>query len=95
MCSSLFFSCPTVYAKDEGLPPNYAKVTVRIRVLDKNDNAPFFGRLYYRIEVPENLETLPLFTLKATDKDAGDSGVIYYKITGELAFCLLYRSVSK
>ncbi|KAL6115852.1 dchs1 [Pungitius sinensis] len=71
----------TVYAKDEGLPPNYAKATVRIRVLDKNDNAPFFGRLYYRIEVPENLETLPLFTLKATDKDAGDSGVIHYKIT--------------
>ncbi|KAM8903146.1 protocadherin-16-like [Spinachia spinachia] len=71
----------TVYAKDQGLPPNHAKATVRITVLDQNDNAPFFGRLYYRIEVPENLETLPLFTLKATDKDAGDSGVIYYKIT--------------
>ncbi|KAM6931595.1 protocadherin-16-like [Lycodopsis pacificus] len=71
----------TVYAKDEGLPPNYAKATVRIRVLDENDNAPFFGRLYYIIEVPENLPTLPLFTLKATDQDAGDSGEINYKIT--------------
>ncbi|XP_076591464.1 protocadherin-16-like [Chaetodon auriga] len=72
----------TVYAKDGGLPPNYAKATVRIRVLDENDNAPFFGRLYHSIEVPENLEALPLFTLRATDQDAGDSGEINYKITG-------------
>ncbi|XP_045930685.1 protocadherin-16-like [Micropterus dolomieu] len=71
----------TVYAKDGGLPPNYAKAIVRIRVLDENDNAPFFGRLYYSIEVPENLEALPLFTLRATDQDAGDSGEINYKIT--------------
>ncbi|XP_029302997.1 protocadherin-16-like [Cottoperca gobio] len=71
----------TVYAKDEGLPPNYAKATVRIRVLDENDNAPFFGRLYYSIEVPENLEALPLFTLRATDQDTGDSGQMNYKIT--------------
>ncbi|XP_034063007.1 protocadherin-16-like isoform X1 [Gymnodraco acuticeps] len=70
----------TVFAKDEGLPPNHAKATVKIRVLDENDNAPFFGRLYYSIEVPENLEALPLFTLKATDQDAGDSGEIIYKI---------------
>ncbi|KAK5868901.1 hypothetical protein PBY51_009876 [Eleginops maclovinus] len=70
----------TVYAKDEGLPPNYAKATVKIRVLDENDNAPFFGRLFYSLEVPENLEALPLFTLKATDQDAGDSGEIIYKI---------------
>ncbi|XP_068174112.1 protocadherin-16-like [Antennarius striatus] len=71
----------TVYARDGGLPPNYAKTTVRIRVLDKNDNVPVFGRLYYSIEVPENLETLPLFTLRATDQDVGDSGELKYKIT--------------
>ncbi|XP_010767620.1 protocadherin-16-like, partial [Notothenia coriiceps] len=70
----------TVFAKDEGLPPNHAKATVKIRVLDENDNAPFFGHLYYSIKVPENLEALPLFTLKATDQDAGDSGEITYKI---------------
>lgn len=72
----------TVYAKDGGLPPNYAKATVRIRVLDQNDNAPSFGRLYHNIEVPENLEASPLFTLRATDKDAEESGEISYKITG-------------
>uniref|UniRef100_A0A7N6AUZ2 Protocadherin-16 n=1 Tax=Anabas testudineus TaxID=64144 RepID=A0A7N6AUZ2_ANATE len=71
----------TVYAKDGGLPPNYAKATVRIRVLDENDNAPVFGRLYYSIEVPENLEALPLFTLRATDPDTEDSGKLNYRIT--------------
>lgn len=71
-----------VYAKDSGLPPNYARATVRIRVLDENDNPPVFGRLYYSIEVPENLEALPLFTLRATDPDAGDSGDMIYRITG-------------
>uniref|UniRef100_A0A3Q1FH58 Protocadherin-16 n=1 Tax=Acanthochromis polyacanthus TaxID=80966 RepID=A0A3Q1FH58_9TELE len=73
----------TVYAKDGGLPPNYAKATVRIKVLDVNDNAPVFGRLYYSIEVPENLEALPLFTLRATDPDAENSGVVNYRITAE------------
>ncbi|KAM3875515.1 LOW QUALITY PROTEIN: protocadherin-16-like [Diretmus argenteus] len=71
----------TVYAKDGGLPPNYAKATVRIRVLDENDNVPVFGRLYYSIEVPENLEPLALFTLRANDQDLGDSGVMSYRIT--------------
>ncbi|CAG6000189.1 unnamed protein product [Menidia menidia] len=70
----------TVYAKDGGLPPNYAKATVKIRVLDVNDNAPVFGRLYYTIEVPENMEALPLFTLRAIDTDTGDSGEINYRI---------------
>uniref|UniRef100_A0A673C4G1 Protocadherin-16 n=1 Tax=Sphaeramia orbicularis TaxID=375764 RepID=A0A673C4G1_9TELE len=71
----------TVYAKDGGLPPNYAKATVRIRILDENDNAPVFGRLYYTIDVPENLEAMPLLTLRATDQDVGESGAITYKIT--------------
>lgn len=81
---SFFFSfLLTVYAKDGGLPPNYAKATVRIRVLDENDNTPFFGRFYYSIEVPENLEAIPLFTLRANDQDAGENGKMNYKLTGE------------
>uniref|UniRef100_A0A672FZE0 Protocadherin-16 n=1 Tax=Salarias fasciatus TaxID=181472 RepID=A0A672FZE0_SALFA len=72
-----------LYAKDGGLPPNYAKATVNINVLDVNDNAPVFGRLYYTIEVPENMKALPLFTLRATDPDAGDSQKIVYRIAGD------------
>ncbi|XP_072315573.1 protocadherin-16-like [Eucyclogobius newberryi] len=70
----------TVYAKDGGLPPNFAKTTVKIRVLDENDHAPVFGRLFYSIEVPENMEPQPLFTLRATDLDTGPSGDISYRI---------------
>lgn len=82
----------TVYAKDGGLPPNYARATVRIRVLDENDNTPFFGRLYHNIEVPENIEPLSLFTLRATDQDAEESGKINYKITGLNLFFFLCRT---
>lgn len=57
-------------------------------MLDENDNTPYFGRLYYSIEVPENLEAMPLFTLRAHDQDSGESGIINYKITGE--FFLLF-----
>lgn len=69
-------------------------------MLDENDNAPSFGRLYHNIEVPENLEASPLFTLRATDKDAEESGKITYKITGwtlffyVLVFLFLFRIFS-
>ncbi|KAG7484455.1 hypothetical protein MATL_G00049540 [Megalops atlanticus] len=76
----------TVYAKDGGLPPNFSKATVRIEVLDENDNTPTFGRLFHSLEVPENLESVELFTLRATDQDSGDSGKVEYRISaGDLA----------
>uniref|UniRef100_A0A8K9Y0V4 Protocadherin-16 n=1 Tax=Oncorhynchus mykiss TaxID=8022 RepID=A0A8K9Y0V4_ONCMY len=71
----------TVYARDGGVPPNFARASVRIRMLDENDNAPTFSRLYYSLDVPENMEAVELFTLRATDLDAGDSGEMTYKIT--------------
>ncbi|KAG9351769.1 hypothetical protein JZ751_023020 [Albula glossodonta] len=71
----------TVYAKDGGLPPNFSKATVRIEVLDENDNIPTFSRPLHSLEVPENLEPVELFTLRATDQDTGDSGDVEYSIT--------------
>ncbi|KAI7801010.1 putative protocadherin-16 [Triplophysa rosa] len=71
----------TVYVRDGGSPPNFAKTTVRVTVLDENDNRPVFGRVYYSLEVPENQEPVTLFTIRATDQDSGDSGVLHYKIT--------------
>uniref|UniRef100_A0A8C8C7Y4 Protocadherin-16 n=1 Tax=Oncorhynchus tshawytscha TaxID=74940 RepID=A0A8C8C7Y4_ONCTS len=76
----------TVYARDGGMPPNFARASVRIQMLDENDNAPTFSRLYYSLEVPENMEAVELFTLRATDLDTGDSGEMTYKITaGDLS----------
>ncbi|KAK1169607.1 hypothetical protein AOXY_G8441 [Acipenser oxyrinchus oxyrinchus] len=70
----------TVYAKDGGLPPNFATATVRITVLDENDNSPAFEKDSYHLEVPENQEPVALFTMKAMDHDAGENGRVEYKI---------------
>lgn len=77
-----------VYAKDGGIPPNFAKAKVHITVLDENDNAPAFGRQHYSLEVPENQEPVELFSLKATDLDTGESGRLNYKITGKTLFLI-------
>ncbi|XP_051534406.1 protocadherin-16 [Myxocyprinus asiaticus] len=75
------FYTVTVYARDGGSPPNFTKTRVRVTVLDENDNRPVFGRVYYSLEVPENQEPVNLITIRATDHDSGDSGVVHYKIT--------------
>ncbi|XP_076130098.1 protocadherin-16 [Alosa pseudoharengus] len=70
----------TVYAKDGGMPPNFAKATVHISVLDENDNAPVFGRPQHSLEVPENQAPVELCVLRATDLDTGEGGVLEYRI---------------
>ncbi|XP_062309019.1 protocadherin-16 [Osmerus eperlanus] len=71
----------TVYAKDGGLPPNFAKAVVRVSVQDENDNAPAFGRPWYTLEVPENQPAVELCTLRASDPDTGANGDLEYRIT--------------
>lgn len=73
----------SVYARDGGLPPNFAKVLVRVEVQDVNDNAPVFARPWYELEVPENQVPVELCFLKATDLDSGPGGELEYRITGE------------
>ncbi|XP_061557950.1 LOW QUALITY PROTEIN: protocadherin-16-like [Phycodurus eques] len=71
----------TVYARDRGLPPNFAKATVRVEVEDVNDNAPVFAQPWYGLEVPENHAPVELCFLKATDPDSGGGGELEYRIT--------------
>lgn len=78
-----FLLCDLVYAKDGGMPPNFAQAKVHITVMDENDNAPTFGRLQYSLELPENLDPVEIFIIKATDHDSGDSGRVEYRITGK------------
>lgn len=73
----------SVYARDGGLPPNFAKAVVRVEVKDVNDNAPIFAKPWYGLEVPENQAAVELCFLKATDPDSGPGGELEYKITGE------------
>uniref|UniRef100_A0A671WKU3 Protocadherin-16 n=1 Tax=Sparus aurata TaxID=8175 RepID=A0A671WKU3_SPAAU len=70
----------TVYARDRGLPPNFAKAVVRVEVQDVNDNAPVFAKPWYGLEVPENQAPVELFFLKATDPDTGPGGELEYRI---------------
>lgn len=78
-----------MYARDGGLPPNFAKALVRVEVQDVNDNAPVFARPWYSLEVPENQPPVQLCFLKATDPDSGPGGELEYRITGENR--VLYR----
>uniref|UniRef100_A0A8C7FQ74 Protocadherin-16 n=1 Tax=Oncorhynchus kisutch TaxID=8019 RepID=A0A8C7FQ74_ONCKI len=70
----------TIVAQDYGVPALSSSQLLSVQVID-NDNAPTFSRLYYSLEVPENMEAVELFTLRATDLDTGDSGEMTYKIT--------------
>lgn len=73
----------SVFARDSGLPANFAKAVVRVEVQDVNDNAPVFAKPWYGLEVPENQEPVQLCFLKATDPDSGPGGELQYRITGE------------
>ncbi|XP_033954706.1 protocadherin-16 [Pseudochaenichthys georgianus] len=71
----------TVYARDGGLPSNFAKAVVRVAVQDVNDNTPVFAKSWYGLEVPENQAPVELCFLKATDPDSGPGGELEYRIT--------------
>ncbi|CAI9733452.1 protocadherin beta-15-like [Octopus vulgaris] len=69
----------TLEAKDGGNPPKTATLKVHISVTDVNDNTPVFSHDLYNTSVSNSHQRhLPIFTLKATDKDSGDNGRILY-----------------
>ncbi|XP_043995914.1 protocadherin-16-like isoform X1 [Gambusia affinis] len=70
----------SVYARDGGLPANFAKAVVRVEVQDVNDNIPIFAKSLYELEVPENQDPVELCFIKATDPDSGPGGEIEYRI---------------
>lgn len=72
-----------MYARDGGVPPNFAKAVVRVEVQDVNDNTPVFAKPWYGLDVPENQAPVELCFLKATDPDSGLGGELEYRITGE------------
>uniref|UniRef100_A0A4W5K4E9 Cadherin domain-containing protein n=1 Tax=Hucho hucho TaxID=62062 RepID=A0A4W5K4E9_9TELE len=80
-CSHSLSVPPPVYARDGGLPPNFAKVVVRVLVQDENDNVPVFARPWYGLEVPESQSPVELCIVRAADADTGPAGDIEYRIT--------------
>ncbi|XP_045140671.1 protocadherin beta-14-like [Echinops telfairi] len=66
-------------ALDGGSPPRTGMSQVVILVLDINDNAPEFARLFYEARVPENSSVGSLvIKVSARDPDAGTHGELSY-----------------
>ncbi|XP_010226080.1 PREDICTED: LOW QUALITY PROTEIN: protocadherin-16 [Tinamus guttatus] len=74
----------TVVVQDHGTPPRSATMSVRVRVLDINDNAPSFAQATYTVEVPEDLPVGTLvLQLVAQDPDEGTNGQVTYYLGNE------------
>ncbi|XP_007650792.1 protocadherin beta-8-like [Cricetulus griseus] len=71
----------TLTAVDGGSPPRSGATTVRIEVVDINDNAPQFVQSLYEVQVPENspVDALVLI-VSARDLDAGIHGNVVYSL---------------
>ncbi|XP_069892311.1 protocadherin beta-5-like [Dipodomys merriami] len=71
----------TLTALDGGAPPSSGTSTVRIEVVDINDNAPEFLQSLYEVQVPENspMDSL-VVTVSARDLDAGTHGSVAYAL---------------
>ncbi|XP_052011493.1 protocadherin beta-8 isoform X10 [Apodemus sylvaticus] len=68
-------------ALDGGAPPKSGTTTVRIEVVDINDNAPQFVQSLYAVEIPENSPLNALVvTVSARDLDAGIHGNVAYSL---------------
>ncbi|XP_056625236.1 protocadherin alpha-8-like isoform X6 [Triplophysa dalaica] len=71
----------TLVAKDAGQPPLSSVKTITVEVSDVNDNNPEFSSSPYAFYVTENNAAgKSLFSVSASDKDAGESGVVSYQI---------------
>ncbi|XP_034642242.1 protocadherin gamma-A4-like [Trachemys scripta elegans] len=86
----------TVTATDNGTPPLSTATTIPLRILDTNDNAPFFDKTSYTAYVTENNPRgASFFSLKANDPDWGENArVTYYIIEGDRSEVPLSSSIS-
>ncbi|XP_032952902.1 protocadherin beta-11 [Rhinolophus ferrumequinum] len=66
-------------AVDGGSPPRSGTASVRVVVVDINDNSPEFEQTFYEVKIPENsvLRSL-VVTVSAWDLDSGKNGEISY-----------------
>ncbi|XP_074169774.1 protocadherin beta-11 [Rhinolophus sinicus] len=66
-------------AVDGGSPPRSGTASVRVVVVDINDNSPEFEQPFYEVKIPENSALGSLVvTVSAWDLDSGKNGEISY-----------------
>ncbi len=81
-----------VSAIDGGLHQNSAFATVRITVLDENDNSPVFSKSHYKFQISENQPAGTVLSqgprnvaeqVFASDADEGHNAKLHYEILGQ------------
>ncbi|KAM9376003.1 uncharacterized protein KZ484_008491 [Pholidichthys leucotaenia] len=77
-------------AVDGGTPSTSANLNLTIRVLDNNDNRPFFSQEVYSASLQENamLDTI-ITKVQATDLDEGSNGDVEYAFGSDINSNLL------
>ncbi|XP_041442064.1 protocadherin gamma-B2 isoform X45 [Xenopus laevis] len=71
----------TIQATDKGSPPLSYQKTIRLEVLDINDNPPVFEKSTYVAYVPENNQPgASIYSIQAIDKDTEENGKLFYSI---------------
>lgn len=66
---------------DGGSPQRTGTLTVNVNIQDLNDNPPIFSRQRYFTTISEDLPIgSSVFSVQASDADAGDNGAIIYAI---------------
>uniref|UniRef100_A0A6I8SKB6 Cadherin domain-containing protein n=1 Tax=Xenopus tropicalis TaxID=8364 RepID=A0A6I8SKB6_XENTR len=71
----------TIQATDKGSPPLSFRKSIRLDVLDINDNPPVFEKSTYIAYVPENNQPgASIYSIQAIDKDTEENGKLFYSI---------------
>ncbi|KAI5629520.1 protocadherin-8 precursor [Silurus asotus] len=70
-----------VVASDGGSPPKSGSITVRVKVLDSNDNSPQFEHDTIKVELHEDAPVgFLLLRVQALDPDHGENGDVRYNL---------------
>ncbi|KAH0623539.1 hypothetical protein JD844_006393 [Phrynosoma platyrhinos] len=72
-----------IQASDRGVPPRRKEHTLRVNILDVNDNPPVIANPYgYNVSINENVGGgTAVAQVRATDRDSGLNSVLSYYIT--------------
>uniref|UniRef100_UPI00398E56F2 protocadherin-1-like isoform X2 n=1 Tax=Pristiophorus japonicus TaxID=55135 RepID=UPI00398E56F2 len=75
-----------IVAVDAGNPPLSSTNTLKVQVVDVNDNAPVFAQSTVQVSLEENNQPhLPILRLQATDADSGSNARLTYALSAEPA----------
>ena len=76
-----------IVATDNGEPPKSDTTTVRISVIDVNDNPPLFDKQLFEVSVIENVDSgTEVTTITATDGDVLENARVTYEINDTTVF---------